>query len=102
MKTLQQAIDALHPEEPKWRKRRFSTETRRTDPHAHYYFPGQRALKVKERVTNEGYPRRDVNTFVRVNGMLLAHTPEYIAWQADPTNIKFYTALFYAANNIKA
>ena len=96
MKTLQQAIDALHPEELKRRKRRLHKQP--IDPHGHYYFPGQRALKVPVRDVG-----RDVFKHpVKINGVLLAHAPEYIAWQADPTNVRLYTALFYVANKIKA
>lgn len=96
MKTLQQAIDALDPAELKRRKRRLRKQ--HIDPHGCYYFPGQRVLKVSVRdVGSDAFKQA-----VRVDGVLLAHTPEYIAWAADPTNVRLYTGLFYAANKIKA
>lgn len=96
MKTLQQAIDALPPEELKRRKRRL--RKKRVDPHAGYYFPGQRELKVTHSHLGVVY-KRPVKV---VDGYILAQAPVYQAWAEDPGNVKLYTALFYAANKIKA
>lgn len=99
MKTLQQALDALPPEELKRRKRRLAKRPLK-DGRGAYYFPGG-ATDVQEDLRAE-YPRSQLMRPAMCGGERVERSPEYKAWAADPTNIKLYTALFYAANNVKA